>query len=83
VVATAPTSSPHARSIFNGDIVGFIRPHAEDPDVGVAVWTGSFVAESGDRTIDVLARMPDAFRDTFGYEAKVMEGMLEYCARDQ
>jgi transglutaminase-like putative cysteine protease len=58
------------------DLVGFMRPHAEDPDVGVAVWARSFVVESGDRTIDVLARMLDTFRDTFHYQARLTEGTL-------
>ena len=47
------------------DLVGFIRPHAEDPGVSVAIWARSFAVESADRTIDLLARMLDTFRDTF------------------
>jgi transglutaminase-like putative cysteine protease len=58
------------------DLVGFIRPHAEDADVSVAVWARSFAVESADRTIDVLVRMLDAFRDTFHYQARATEGTL-------
>ena len=58
------------------DLIGFMRPHAEDPDVSVAAWASSFVAEGGNRTIDVLVRMLDTFRDTFSYQARVTEGTL-------
>jgi transglutaminase-like putative cysteine protease len=58
------------------DLSGFMRPHTEDADISVAVWARSFVTESGDRTIDVLARMQDRFRDTFSYQARVAEGTL-------
>ena len=58
------------------DLVGFMRPHAEDPDVSVAAWASSFLTGSGNRTIDVLARMLDTFRDTFSYQARVTEGTL-------
>ena len=58
------------------DLIGFMRPHAEDPDVSVAAWASSFLTWSGNRTIDVLARMLDTFRDTFSYQARVTEGTL-------
>ena len=58
------------------DLIGFMRPHAEDPDVSVAAWASSFLTGSGNRTIDVLARMLDTFRDTFSYQARVTEGTL-------
>ena len=61
------------------DLVGFMRPHAEDPDVSVAAWASSFLTGSGNRTIDVLARMLDTFRDTFSYQARVAEGTLSPC----
>jgi len=58
------------------DLVGFMRPHTEDPDLAVAVWARSFIADRGEQTIDVLQRMLDAFRDTFGYQAREAEGTL-------
>jgi transglutaminase-like putative cysteine protease len=58
------------------DLLGFMRPHAEDPDVSVAAWSRSFVASAGDPTIDVLQRMLDAFRDGFRYQSRVSEGTL-------
>jgi transglutaminase-like putative cysteine protease len=58
------------------DLFGFLRPHTEDADISVAAWARSFVTESGDRTIDVMARMLDQFRDTFSYRARVAEGTL-------
>ena len=58
------------------DLIGFMRPHAEDPDVSVAAWASSFLTGSGNRTIDLLARMLDTFRDTFSYQARVTEGTL-------
>ena len=58
------------------DLVGFLRPHSEDPDLSVADWAMSFVADSRDRTIDVLRRMLDAFQGSFSYEARVTEGTL-------
>ena len=61
------------------DLIGFMRPHAEDPDVSVAAWASSFLTGSGNRTIDVLARMLDTFRDTFSYQARVAEGTLSPC----
>jgi len=56
------------------DLVGFIRPHAEDPDVSVAVWAGNLAIESGNRTTDMLARMLDVFRNDFSYQSRVAEG---------
>jgi transglutaminase-like putative cysteine protease len=56
------------------DLVSFMRPHAEDPNVSVAVWAKSFAVDSGDRTVDILARMLDRFRDSFSYQARVAEG---------
>jgi transglutaminase-like putative cysteine protease len=58
------------------DLLGFIRPHAEDPDVSVAAWARSFVADRSDPTIDVLRRMLDTFRDSFYYQSRVTEGTL-------
>jgi transglutaminase-like putative cysteine protease len=58
------------------DLFGFIRPHTEDVDIGVASWARRFATESGDRTVDVLARMLDRFRDSFNYQARVTEGTL-------
>ena len=58
------------------DLVGFLRPRSEDPDLNVADWAMSFVDDSRDRTIDVLRRMLDAFQGSFSYEARVTEGTL-------
>jgi transglutaminase-like putative cysteine protease len=58
------------------DLVGFMRPHTGDPDLAVAVWARSFIADGSRQTIDVLQRMLDAFRDTFTYEAREAEGTL-------
>ena len=54
------------------DIVGFMRPHTADPDLAVAEWARSFLAEG--RTVDVLQRMLDVFRDGFSYHAREAEG---------
>jgi transglutaminase-like putative cysteine protease len=51
-----------------------MRPHSEDPDGTVAVWAKSFVANSQDRTTDVLQRMLDVFRYGFRYNARESEG---------
>ncbi len=56
------------------DLLGHIRPHAEDPDGAVAAWATSFVADNRDGTTDVLQRMLDAFRDTFTCNAREAEG---------
>jgi transglutaminase-like putative cysteine protease len=56
------------------DLVGFMRAHSEDPDLNVADWARSFVANG--KTIDVLQRMLDAFRDGFTYKAREAEGTL-------
>ena len=58
------------------DLVGFMRPHTGDPNLAVAGWARSFIADGSGQTIDVLQRMLDAFRDTFTYEARVAEGTL-------
>ena len=44
------------------DLAGYLRPHADDPDGSVVVWTKSFVAGDQDQTADVLRRMLEAFR---------------------
>jgi len=56
------------------DLVGYLRPHADDPDSTLAAWTKSFVAGDQDRTDDVLRRMLASFRDTFQYRARDAEG---------
>jgi transglutaminase-like putative cysteine protease len=58
------------------DLVGFIRPHAEDPDVSVAAWASNLATESEAGTIATLARMLDRFRDGFSYQAREAEGTL-------
>lgn len=58
------------------DLVGFMRPHTDDPDLGVAAWGRSLAAEGGGHAVDVLQRMLDAFRDTFRYQARAAEGTL-------
>lgn len=58
------------------DLLGYLRPHADDPDGAVAAWAKSFVSDNRDRTTDVVRRMLDAFRDTFTYNAREAEGTL-------
>jgi transglutaminase-like putative cysteine protease len=63
--------------IFDGhrsDLVGYLRPHAEDRDGSLAVWTKGFVVGDQDQTVDVLRRMLAAFRDQFSYRARETEG---------
>ena len=36
------------------DLVGYLRPHAEDVDGSLAAWTKSFVIGDQDQTIDML-----------------------------
>jgi transglutaminase-like putative cysteine protease len=59
-----------------GDLVGFMRPHTDDSDLSVSTWARSFVADGRDQTGDMLQRMLDAFRDTFTYQAREVEGTL-------
>jgi len=56
------------------DLSGYLRPHAEDPDGSLALWTKNFVAGDQDRTVDVLLRMLDTFRTSFSYRARDAEG---------
>ena len=56
------------------DLAGYLRPHAEDPDSGLAAWTKSFVAGDQDQTTDVLRRILHAFRDGFTYHARESPG---------
>jgi transglutaminase-like putative cysteine protease len=56
------------------DLVGYLRPHAEDPDGSLAAWTKSFVAGDRDQTVDVLRRMLAAFGNQFSYRARETEG---------
>jgi transglutaminase-like putative cysteine protease len=56
------------------DLVGYLRPHAEDPDASVAAWAKSFVAGDQDVTTDVLRRMLNSFRESFHYRAREAEG---------
>jgi transglutaminase-like putative cysteine protease len=56
------------------DLVGYLRPHAEDPDSSLATWTKSFVAGDQDRTTDVLSRILHTFRDSFTYHARDTPG---------
>jgi transglutaminase-like putative cysteine protease len=58
------------------DLAGFMRPHAEDPDLVVADWARSLVTNDEGQTADVLQRMLDAFRDNFSYQAREAEGTL-------
>src|ERR1700754_698497 len=55
------------------DLVGYLRPHAEDPDGSLAAWTKAFVAGDQDQTVDVLHRMLAAFRGQFSYRARETE----------
>jgi transglutaminase-like putative cysteine protease len=56
------------------DLVGYLRPHAEDVDGSLAAWTKSFVVGDQDQTIDMLHRMLAAFRNQFSYRARETEG---------
>ena len=56
------------------DLAGYLRPHADDPDSSLAVWTKSFVAGDQDRTDDVLRRMLASFRESFQYRTRETEG---------
>jgi transglutaminase-like putative cysteine protease len=58
------------------DLLGFLRPHTDDPDLLVSAWARSFVGDDRRQTVDVLQRMLDAFRDTFTYQARESEGTL-------
>jgi len=56
------------------DLAGYLRPHAEDPDSGLAAWTKSLVAGDRDQTTDVLQRILHTFRDGFTYHAREAQG---------
>jgi transglutaminase-like putative cysteine protease len=56
------------------DLAGYLRPHAEDPDSGLAAWTKSFVAGDQDQTTDALRRILHTFRDNFTYRARQSPG---------
>ena len=56
------------------DLIGYLRPHAEDPDGSLAAWTKRFVAGDQDQTVDVLRRMLAAFPSQFSYRARETEG---------
>ena len=56
------------------DLVVCMRPHADDPDASIATWARSFASAKSGRTIDVLRRMLDTFRDAFSYNARDAEG---------
>jgi len=56
------------------DLVGFMRPHADDPDGSVAAWARSFLAPAANDTAKVLRQMMDTIRDTFQYQAREAEG---------
>ncbi len=52
----------------------YLRPHAEDPDGGLAVWAKGFVTGASDRTLDVLQRMMDAINTDLTYQSREAEG---------
>jgi transglutaminase-like putative cysteine protease len=56
------------------DLIGYLRPHSEDPDGSLAAWTKSFVAGDKDQTVDMLRRMLAAFRGRFSYHARETQG---------
>jgi transglutaminase-like putative cysteine protease len=56
------------------DLAHYMRPHADDPDSGLAAWTKSFVAGDQDQTADVLHRILTQFRDGFTYRSRESEG---------
>ena len=56
------------------NLVVCMRPHADDPDASIATWARSFASAASGRTIDVLRRMLDTFRDAFSYNARDAEG---------
>ena len=56
------------------DLVGFMRPHADDPDGNVAAWAKGFLPLAANDTGKVLRQMMDTIRDTFQYQAREAEG---------
>jgi transglutaminase-like putative cysteine protease len=56
------------------DLVMYMVPQADDHDHSVAAWAKSFVADNRNRTVDVLQRMLDTFRDDFKYNARDAQG---------
>ncbi len=56
------------------DLAAYMRPHADDPDASVAAWAKTLSAESDERTVVLLRRMLDIFREDFGYSARDAEG---------
>jgi transglutaminase-like putative cysteine protease len=56
------------------DLVGFMRPHTDDPDGAVATWARSFLSGAANDTGKVLRQMMDTIRDTFQYQAREAEG---------
>jgi transglutaminase-like putative cysteine protease len=56
------------------DLVGFMRPHTDDPDGRLAAWSKSFVAGDRDDTLDVLQRMMEAIWNNLTYQSREVEG---------
>jgi transglutaminase-like putative cysteine protease len=56
------------------DLVGFMRPHSDDPDGSVAAWARDFLLPAANDTEKVLRQMMDTIRDTFQYQAREAEG---------
>jgi transglutaminase-like putative cysteine protease len=56
------------------DLVGFMRPHTDDPDGAVATWARSLLSGAANETGKVLRQMMDTIRDTFQYQAREAEG---------
>lgn len=56
------------------DLVGYLRPHAEDPDGAVAAWAKSFMVEHPHHATEVIRRMLDTIGKTFSYQARETEG---------
>ena len=55
------------------DLAGFLRPHADDSDGGVAAWARSFLAPAANDTGKLLRQMMDTIR-TFQYQTREAEG---------
>ena len=56
------------------DLIGYLRPHAEDADGAVASWAKSFMADHQHHATDVIRRMLDTIGTTFSYQVREAEG---------
>lgn len=56
------------------DLMGYLRPHSEDPDGSLAAWAKHFVAGDQDNTLDLLQRMMNTIWSSFTYQARSAHG---------